>query len=207
MQRVTIRPATDADAVAIAKIIHADDDPKSGLLTHGEPSPWARRDAVRRLNRSVVAESGGRVVGVLEYECVRRGGRRPIVKLWRNLRAFGVVESVRAARQLWIRSKVALPVPDDALHLAELDVAPEQRNQGIGAQLLDWAEAEARRRQRGCLSLITHSENPAIRLYSRKGFVVEATVTHKRYEKRTGSRARVLMQKPLRAMGYSSIHP
>jgi len=49
-------------------------------------------------------------------------------------------------------------------------VVPDARGAGIGGALLDWLIAQARRREITRLSLSVEHDNPALRLYTRKGF-------------------------------------
>ncbi|AFU99182.1 GNAT family N-acetyltransferase [Simiduia agarivorans] len=67
--------------------------------------------------------------------------------------------------------KLIPPPPPDSLHVAQLGVAPALRSQGLGAQLLAYAESQARARGIGQLSLDVADENPRARaLYERLGF-------------------------------------
>lgn len=67
--------------------------------------------------------------------------------------------------------KLIPPPPHHSLHIAQLGVAPERRSQGLGAQLLAFAEAQARTQGLGQISLDVADSNPRARaLYERLGF-------------------------------------
>jgi len=77
------------------------------------------------------------------------------------------------------------------LLLDNIAVLPEFQGKGFGRTLIDFAEAEARRRGCGSIELYTHAlmtEN--IALYGRVGFVETHRVSEKGYD-------RVYMSKPL----------
>lgn len=74
--------------------------------------------------------------------------------------------------------KLIPPPPMDSLHVAQLGVAPECRSRGLGAQLLAYAESQARARGIGQLSLDVSGHNPRARaLYERLGFRLLKTHT------------------------------
>ncbi|MGK7863730.1 GNAT family N-acetyltransferase [Falsiroseomonas sp. E2-1-a4] len=79
----------------------------------------------------------------------------------------------------------------DHLWIDNVAVEPALKGQGLGRMLMDFAEAEARRRALPELRLLTNARMAAnIALYTRLGF----TETERREEK---GRARVYMAKPL----------
>lgn len=59
------------------------------------------------------------------------------------------------------------------LHLVDISLLPDFRNQGIGTQLLRELQQEAIQ-QNTTVALSVHTSNPARRLYERLGFSVEA---------------------------------
>lgn len=71
------------------------------------------------------------------------------------------------------------------------------RGNGVGAALLQQAEAEARIQSSTQLSLTTATNNPARRLYEREGFRLVETRTDPEFEHATGVAGRVLMVKSL----------
>ncbi|HLY88520.1 MAG TPA: GNAT family N-acetyltransferase [Acetobacteraceae bacterium] len=79
----------------------------------------------------------------------------------------------------------------DGLLLDNIAVAPEQQGKGVGRALLEFAEAEARRREFTAIHLYTHelmTEN--LLLYARIGYVETYRITEKGFD-------RVYMRKPL----------
>ncbi len=108
------------------------------------------------------------------------------------LGAFGVVGAIRAAWRNAARAKVDFASPPNALHLVELQVHPAFRNRGLGAALLDEVLARAAHRDQS-VSLTTGIDNPARRLYERRGFRVVGERRNDRYQRLTGSPGRVLM--------------
>jgi len=86
---------------------------------------------------------------------------------------------------------IVLEAFPDHLWIDNVAVEPARKGQGLGRGLMDFAEAEARRRDLPELRLLTNALMAAnIALYTRLGF----TETGRRTEK---GRARVYMAKPL----------
>jgi ribosomal protein S18 acetylase RimI-like enzyme len=113
------------------------------------------------------------------------------------VKAMGLGGAVAAGWRSLARAAVDLKSADAGIHLVELQVDPDHRNEGLGGRLLAEVERVARERGASTLSLTTQIDNPARRLYERSGFQVEAEKRHRRYEEITGSPGRVLMVKPL----------
>lgn len=63
---------------------------------------------------------------------------------------------------------------DGALEIRDLQLLPSHRNQGIGSWAVAHAMSEAAARGIGVLRLRVFEENPALRLYTRLGFKVDA---------------------------------
>ena len=145
-------------------------------------------------NAFLVAERQGQVVGFAETGA-SEPGFKDIAKA--SLTAFGLVGSVRAAWRSWPRTRVDHEPPADALHLVELQVDPDVRNQGIGGALIDAVLKAGRRGGYRQVSLTTASSNPAVQLYLRHGFSLVATRTNRAFERRTGAPGRVLMVRDL----------
>jgi ribosomal protein S18 acetylase RimI-like enzyme len=105
--------------------------------------------------------------------------------------------AARAALGERARRSVNPTPPPAAFHIEELHVDSQQRNSGIGGGLLRHAETIAESAGSASLSIITHTANPAQRLYRRCGFEVIERREHLSYERITGIAGRVLMVKPL----------
>lgn len=59
---------------------------------------------------------------------------------------------------------------EPTMHLFALEVAPEQRNRGIGSSIIDHVISEAQQRDCRSVYLEVRVDNPARRLYHRLGF-------------------------------------
>jgi ribosomal protein S18 acetylase RimI-like enzyme len=111
--------------------------------------------------------------------------------------AMGLGGALRAGWRSLARAAVDMKPAEEGIHLVELQVDPDHRNEGLGSRLLAEVERVARGRGAATLSLTTSIDNRARRLYERSGFEVEAEKRHRRYEAITGSPGRVLMVKQL----------
>jgi len=143
----------------------------------------------------IVLEYDGDVVGFAELST---GGDMPPLATVAGaaVRAMGFIGALTAGWRSIARGRVEMKAPD-GVHLVELQVAPERRNNGFGAVLLGEVERRARERRAPALSLTTAIDNPARHLYERTGFTVELEKRNRRYESITGSPGRVLMVKRL----------
>ena len=144
----------------------------------------------------IVLEVDGTAAGFAELST---GGDVPSLGIVARcaIRAMGLGGALKAGWRSLARSAVDMTAAEKGVHLVELQVDPDHRNEGLGAQLLAEVERIARDRGAATLSLTTSIDNPARRLYERNGFVVEAEKRHRRYEAITGSPGRVLMVKRL----------
>jgi len=79
----------------------------------------------------------------------------------------------------------------------ELHVLPSLRGRGIGGSLLGHAEKLARSEGFREISLVTHTENRAQRLYRRAGFQEVDRREDPAYKRLTGISGRILMTKRL----------
>lgn len=102
---------------------------------------------------------------------IRRIGRKPAPMV-------ADYPALVAAGKVWIRSEIAeivgyivLDAAEDALHVENVAVHPERHGEGHGRALLDFAEAEARRRRLHRLALYTNAKmTENISLYSALGW-------------------------------------
>lgn len=203
VEGLTIRHATPSDTNRIAEIMSGEPGQEAiGLTGSAELAREFEMAMVRLPNspvgweRTVVAETNRRVVGIVQ------AGDFPDFRItprlmYLTIRVFGPVKLMRLMPRLRARGRVQPKRPRGAYHIAEIDVDPSFRNQGIGSALLDHVEAEAR--SGGCarMSLTTTTINPARRLYERHGFKVVETKMDAAYERYTGIEGRHLMVKEL----------
>ncbi|MFI5178964.1 MAG: GNAT family N-acetyltransferase [Vicinamibacterales bacterium] len=153
------------------------------------------------VSRTVVAVIGGRPVGLMEAKRPGESANAMVFAtgnmLLRGLLILGLGGALRYVRYTRARARVEISRPPDSYYIGELDVHPEDRNRGIGARLLEYAESEARAEGFGRMSLCTGISNPAQHLYERAGFRIIETRRHSDYERLTGNPGRVLMVKEL----------
>jgi ribosomal protein S18 acetylase RimI-like enzyme len=173
-----VRPARASDAEVLAPLVHAsgprlfdwifavDSADAIPFLVHclrqrrallGWANHWvAERD--REIVASVALWSGAQVLGHDAFMVPRIvgyfGARAPKV-IVRSLIAEAMLQKPRR----------------DQLYLGHLAVAPGHRGRGIGRQLLDFAQAQARTRGLARILLDVAEDNPARRLYDRAGYV------------------------------------
>jgi ribosomal protein S18 acetylase RimI-like enzyme len=208
MDDLTIRPATSADMPRLIDIMY--DDPP-GDMRAMEPDV-RRAKAIGALiiragieidvERTVVAVADGRPVGLLETKRPGDKAQTPSALAIPSVlvRGLPIVGLAGLARYFWYqraRAKVQIDHPPDAYYIGELDVDPTCRNRGIGARLLEHAEAEARVAGVARMALCTGISNPAQHLYERAGYQIVETRRHADYERITGNPGRVLMVKDL----------
>lgn len=207
IEGLSIRRARDDDMERIADILA--DPPNTQMVAIAGNVPRAiaaMREMVLsglavRVETTVVAEVGGRVVGFMD---ARKNFTEPDVgpteiarllpRLWP---AAGIGGLWRYARSRPAWSRVSFEPDADSYYIAELDVDAAWRNRGIGGALL--AEADREARALGCprITLSTGVQNPAQRLYERNGFTIVATKVDSEYERYGGDPGRVFMVKAL----------
>jgi ribosomal protein S18 acetylase RimI-like enzyme len=207
---IALRPANAADAPALRRILGDAPSEEQLGIAGGE---LARARAFRALvndrlvaadalARTTVAVDGDVVVGLLQTGAEAGDGitldlALGVIRIFR----FGVPAFLRRNA---VRARVAVAAPADAFHIAELHVAAECRNRGIGALLLAEAERMARGAGARRMSLTTATNNPARRLYERFGFELIETRTDPAYEALTGVSGRVLMVKAIDGVSSAS---
>lgn len=204
---IRIRPGRPDELDVISDIIN--DPPNAGAIAIcGSPQKAVRGGRVLtrlglslHLPATVVAESDGRVVGIMDAAVAHPDTPVTVGLVLRllpaTLRVIGPAGLWRLLRSRAAYDRVAFPVDSASYYVAELDVAPDWRNRGIGGMLLDHGEREARAAAAPRMTLVTDITNPARRLYERHGFSVTATKTDADYERWTGIPGRVFMVKEL----------
>lgn len=202
-RRLQFRPALLTDQAALRRIM-GDEPSAEDLGLAGGNAARARRfrklvvDSMfshAGLLQTTVAVEGGEVVGFLQAGAEQGESLSPAFVLG-LVRAFGP-GLLRFAWRSRARSRVSFPRPEGSYHVAELHMRPDRRGQGIGAALLEEAEASARHRGFARVSLTTTTANPARRLYERAGFSVVETREDDSYRALSGASGRVLMVKEL----------
>ena len=202
---VTLRNATPEDTERIAAIMF--DDPGIEVMRlafNDERLASALSKELVRMpgstmgwRRTVLAERDGMALGVLQADSEPAVMPITLRLMLHFAGMFGPVKVVRAQPRFRARRRVGLRAPAGAYVVHELHVHPEHRNCGIGGVMLDYAEAEAKRRGNQRMSLETHMANPARHLYERHGFRIVATATDAAYERYTAIPGRYLLVKEL----------
>jgi len=144
---------------------------------------------------SVIAEQGSEAVGMLQTGMSSIKVTPAVV--WGLLRALGPVALLRLPRRLRIQRRVSPAKPPGAYVVAEVHVAPAFRGHGFGEAILEYAEADARRRGFREMALHTLTINPARRLYERCGFEVTETRVDAEFRRITGADGNILLVKQL----------
>lgn len=182
---VCIRPAQPADSALAVKLIH---------LSMGEEMDWlfgqeagypadavmaalyARRGNRFSWNLCWVAEADGQAVGLL---LAFAGRRLPVLEAVTGLHlvgVFGLRATWRLARKQRLYGDLVEARPDE-YYVSNLGVLPEFQGRGIGGALLDFADEQARAAGLGKCSLLVAQDNPALRLYRRRGYEIAASYT------------------------------
>lgn len=178
-----IRPATNGDAAAIARLWFM---AFSRMFTKvfGEEAPafleeWLAQD-VSLFACTSVACADGVPVGFMEIakrEEVRQGvwaaAREDLAHAWPLARLVRRRRGLPKVLPCLLRLAVAerQPIGDNELFITMLGVDTSCRGRGIGSRLLAYAEELARQSGRGCVALAVVSDNTgAKRLYERHGF-------------------------------------
>jgi ribosomal protein S18 acetylase RimI-like enzyme len=205
MEGLRMREATAADTDRIAELFAGDPgDEAIGMAGSREKAIAFGIGLVRLPNsphgwrETVVGELRGRVVAILMAGADRTDVRVTPRLAYLALQTFGPVGLIALLPRLRARMRVQPDIPDGAYHIAEIDVDPAHRNQGIGSALLNYAARRARAAGSRLMSLTTSTANPARQLYERHGFRVVETRTDAAYRRYTGIEGRLLMIKELR---------
>ncbi len=207
MDNVTIRPATPSDMPRLIDILY--DDPPGDIRAITEDPKKAKQIgalSVRSgfevvISRTIVAEIDGLPVALMETMRPNEESRVSALSIVKVLAAglpiIGPSGLIRYFRYQRARNHVQVTRKAGSYYIAELDTHPSYRNRGIGARLLQIAEAEARAAHISQMSLATGISNPSQHLYERAGYRIVETRRHLDYERMTGNPGRVLMVKNL----------
>ena len=94
-------------------------------------------------------------------------------------------------------NRAMLPILDEEYYIEHLAVLPERRGQGVGTQLIEFAESQARTKWLKRVTLDVEIGNEAARrLYERLGFETIKVVTEPNYCKRFNVQGSIRMAKP-----------
>jgi ribosomal protein S18 acetylase RimI-like enzyme len=168
---MSVRRMTAADETAVAGLFLTSFSDKLAAMLRGHPVAAAEvlAAAALRSGDAWVAQTN-EVVGLVTFQDHKRPWyahgewtlARQRLPWWRALRVtlFTVVFH-------------AVDFPPSELYLETMAVAPVARGRGHGGRLLEFADAEARRRGRRSVSLYCIRDNPRARaLYERHGYSV-----------------------------------
>ncbi|EUB87439.1 GNAT family N-acetyltransferase [Pseudomonas sp. GM30] len=165
---VEFRPARRTDARDIARLFQissegASDYIWSQLAEPGEPlldvgeRRYARDDVDFSWQNCLIAEAEGRVIGMM-HSYVTRENPDPTPPTDPVLAPYADMEVA------------------DTLYISSLALHEGWRNQGLGVQFLEYAQARAKRLALNGLSLIDYAANTgARRFYERHGFAIVKT--------------------------------
>lgn len=207
MSEVAMRMATSGDVDRIIEIVNADLGAEPIALMGSIERAREYGSRLIKLDRipnparaTVVAETSHGIIGVLQFEFGDRGrphSRVDVVRLLVSL--LGPIGFLRRLSAVRSRSRIDIPIPPGSFHIANLQVDAARQGQGIGNQLLEWAEKEAHRLDAPRMTLITNTDHARTSWYERFGFRTTQTATDPTFERYTGIRGRILMEKDLRA--------
>jgi ribosomal protein S18 acetylase RimI-like enzyme len=197
---VEMRAATREDADAIADLLWGD---PSGEATALVGSPERARQFGRLVDEastpppwtaSVVAVGANEVCGFLSQGPAEDGEFQVTPAFVRSLvRAWGFLTALRLLPRGLAQQRVQIAAPPGSWLIREVHVAEHLRGQGIGGLLLERAEECARANGRTTIALTTRTNNPARRLYERRGYQVVKERTNPSYCRHTGADGRILM--------------
>jgi len=205
MADVTFRYATSADIDRILEIVNAVAGDEAVALMGSEKLALEYDEGLVRLdpipNKSRVtalAMIDDHVVGVIQYQFgdAPHHSRVEVLKLL--IKVLGPIGFLRRLPAIRSRLTVDIDVPTDSLFITNFHVEVAARGQDVARQMLAWAEAEARRIGARNMSLTTiPTYVVGLKVYEKYGFKTTKTVTSPSYEKYTGIKGRVFLEKEL----------
>ncbi|NIA13591.1 MAG: GNAT family N-acetyltransferase [Nitrospiraceae bacterium] len=170
---ITLVPAEPEDALAAAKLwvdafhdkfLHAlGQDPAPALEEWLQCSPGT-------FAHTTFARRGDDVLGCIQIYTAQEGAQDDVRAIWRIARRrLGLRRAISCMARFWVMDSYR--IPKNELYVKTLSVDPAWRGHGIGARLLDYADAEARARGLSVVGLHVITENEgAIRFYERHGY-------------------------------------
>ena len=144
---------------------------------------------------TTVALSGDQVVGVVQTG--RSSVRVTLGLAMAVIARMGPIRALRLPHRLRLHARVIPENPPGAYVIFEVHVDPAYRGRGFGAEILAYAERDARNRGFSEMALHVLTTNPARHAYRRAGFEVVLTLTDPEFLRITGADGNVLMVKHL----------
>lgn len=206
-KKIYIRPAKSDDAPAAAQLMYYA-GPSYVLTFFGKPESKAIR-VLRSMFRlpyhttsytyAFVAEDEGGVLGLLSGLDSKSWRASKLASQMYTAIWFVVVTPWQIPRMIgafYDFARAFSPVSDEEYYVENLAVLPERRRQGIGKQLMEFAEkqAQAKGLKRMVLDVETENEG-ARRLYQRLGFQATKVMADRRYCKRFNFQGSIRMVK------------
>jgi ribosomal protein S18 acetylase RimI-like enzyme len=184
---LTVRPARPADADLAVAMLRASMGGLANYLFDGARRPmneylsgmYTLSGHRFSWSYSHVGENQGEAVGLLLCYPGRDLGRLQLAFLRRFPSRFGWADTLR----LVLRSLPLLNAPEalaDEYYVSNLSVRPELRRRSFGAQLMSFAEQQARKAGLSkCALAVDIANRDAIRLYERLGYTIVFTMHFK----------------------------
>lgn len=218
MKEFTFRQAMQTDLEKICEIIVGDQHQVSTqvitkLYGFKEVSEalelfTAASQVEKSWRKTILVELDGEIVGVLQVPnsaslSSSSGSSLKVIicyipiLLFRATRILGPLFLWKLRFPMQLEQRVQIDVPADAYKISEIHVVPTHRGQGIGRQMLEYAEEDARASGFAKMALKTRTSNPAQKLYERYGFTIAETRTDGEFEQLAGTSGNILMIKEL----------
>lgn len=208
-KEVIIRPARPEDEPVASRLMY-DCGPNLALTIFGKPESHAIRafaevfplpDHMQSYTHAFVAESDGDVVGLFlgfdkkTWEASKRASSKIGFRWLKLIRPWHTPRMIQAIIDL---NRTLVPILDEDYCIQYLAVLPELRGQGIGRQLMEFAEGRARAKglKKVVLDVLVENEG-ARRFYEELGFRGTKAVTDQGFCKRFGVQGSIRMVKPI----------
>jgi len=207
-RKLAIRPAHPLDA-SVASYLMYYSDPKLALYLLGEPESSVIRifrdlfqvpSHMFSYTQAFVAVCDGKIVGsifgfdgkrrkALELAMIKKIGFR-----WFKIVRFRrIPHMIRAIIEL---ERITLPILDEDYYVYMLAVLPNMRRQGIGRQLIKFAEAQAQSMGLRRVVLDVEIDNKSARhFYERLGYQISKIVIDSGFFNRSGIRGAIRIVK------------
>ena len=139
----------------------------------------------------VLENSGVKGVLVLDHKLHESAGYGSILKvLLRSIPFWSIVYSARYV----LAPKIVLK---DSVHISQIGVSKASRNQGVGFQLLEFAQTRAKELGFETINLRVRADNPALNLYKKFGFTTFKEISSVIFSSTSGCKTVFYMVKNL----------